>query len=79
MLRVTPSERNLSELGQRTPEGSPVGSPPRQRPSTRTPRAGLSSLLLVGFAALVTLVFVVGALAQSRFIMDLVRDLAIVF
>jgi hypothetical protein len=50
-----------------------------QRPLLRRPRPGRSSLILVGLATLVTLVFIVGAFMRSRFIMDLVRDLAIVF
>jgi hypothetical protein len=50
-----------------------------RRPTARRQHPGLSSLLLVGFAALVTLVFIVGGLTENRFIIDLVRDLAIVF
>jgi hypothetical protein len=34
---------------------------------------------LVAFALIVTIVFVVGGLIQNRFILDIVRDLAIVF
>lgn len=47
--------------------------------SPRGKRPGLSSLLLVAAGVLITLVFVVGGLERSRFIIEIVRDLAIVF
>ncbi len=60
-------------------QGSHASSPPPRHPPARGRRPELSSLILVAFALIITIVFVVGGLIQNRFIMDIVRDLAIVF
>jgi hypothetical protein len=60
-------------------QGSHASSPPPRQSPAHGRRPALSSLILVGFALIITIVFVVGGLIQNRFILDIVRDLAIVF